>query len=593
LNKHDSVHDKQNNLCNGLILVSLGSRKMNADSISLLVSKALREGCSKLIVCLLDETEKKNLIALYSQTIEAADLRVQERLIRVKSWLSNIHNPKFSILILSDIIRNDMNFRSIVDWVRGLYREKKKFKNECNNQVFKNLDPILRRLGIYNRRFRLVEILSEYLIIEIALKVYFTQEHGVRFEVALNDEMPIVQKMFSGKFGSPNDRELPSQPKFIKINQTAKDISLLVNHINFSYKGRHRSSSRFFIKDNTFSVSAGSITGIYGPSGSGKSTLLQLLAGHLTPDSGEILLGGKSLLPIPVGKRDIITLFQEHALFPHLSLEANISYGIRARGILKESEIDALTKIYMKRVGLEDRQNFFPDQLSVGQCQRVAIARAMIMEPILLLLDEPTASLDHMAKSALSRILIESVATPPAPCVIIVSHDRDFLFSLCTHLAVIENGCLLADGKAQRILNRPPTTRIAELLGTHGWITGKFVPENMFQFLGIDAKKFKISMPQISNNSIVNGNACVMMVPPVAVTPVEGIVKGQPCINAEIVESKIWGGSTRLTLQVGAERLPGNFLFCDVLGLVHKTNWPVGKRIKILLEVQDCYVVKR
>ena len=166
-----------------------------------------------------------------------------------------------------------------------------------------------------------------------------------------------------------------------------QDIVMELKHIN-KFFGDHQ-----VIHDVSFQVKKGDFVTLLGPSGCGKTTILRMIAGFYEPDSGEIHLAGRQIERIPPYARNTAMVFQEYALFPHMNVYENVSYGLRVRRrsaeVIREKVGEALA--LMQLTGLEDR---YPNQMSGGQQQRVAVARALVMEPDVLLLDEPLSNLD-------------------------------------------------------------------------------------------------------------------------------------------------------------------------------------------------------
>ena len=224
--------------------------------------------------------------------------------------------------------------------------------------------------------------------------------------------------------------------------------------------------------DITLSLEAQSLTAILGSSGVGKSTLLRAIAGFITPDRGTITLGGAPMVVdgrevTPAEKRGVGMVFQDHALFPHMSARENIAFGLYGK---PEAEIEARADEMLALVGLSERGDALPQALSGGQRQRVALARALAPRPTLLLLDEPFASLDTELRRGLAdelrRILQkESVAA------LLVTHDHRAALSWCDRVAIIGPreeggpGCLHQHDAPERVYHQPASELAARLTG--------------------------------------------------------------------------------------------------------------------------------
>src|SRR6267154_5735248 len=213
-------------------------------------------------------------------------------------------------------------------------------------------------------------------------------------------------------------------------------------------------ASSFRLDTQTLAVARGERLGVIGPSGAGKSTMLGIVAGHLRPKTGVIRLDGEDISEREPGKRNVITVFQDHALFPNLTVAENIEFPLIAKGT-KDSDY-AIAQQYMERFSIWQMRNKKPWELSGGEKQRTALARALVARPAVLLLDEPTASLDVQQKTELALLLNESKEWPSTPAIIMVTHDHEFALSLCEKLAILKDGELVASGETRNVALSPP-----------------------------------------------------------------------------------------------------------------------------------------
>ncbi|MBC7277294.1 ABC transporter ATP-binding protein [Nocardioides sp.] len=218
-------------------------------------------------------------------------------------------------------------------------------------------------------------------------------------------------------------------------------------------------------------VPAGSLTVIVGPSGCGKSTLLRILAGLDGPTTGRLLASGADVTDAPVGRRDIAMVFQDYALFPHMSVERNISFGMRlARRHDRtdgptRGEITERTQEVAARFGIDDLLDRRPADLSGGQRQRVALARAVVRRPQVLLLDEPLSALD-VALRADARAELLRLHRDLGTTLVLVTHDQHEALSLATHLVVMDRGRVVQSGPPQDVYRRPATVFVAGFVGS-------------------------------------------------------------------------------------------------------------------------------
>lgn len=221
-------------------------------------------------------------------------------------------------------------------------------------------------------------------------------------------------------------------------------------------------------------ITPGNILAVLGHSGSGKSTLLKIIAGLIAPDSGEIQLNGKNITAIPTEKRNISLMFQDYALFPHLSARDNIGFGLKMRKLPK-ADIQKQTEQALKEIGLENEAERKPDSLSGGEQQRLALARALITRPALLLLDEAFSSLDTHLKQNLYRLTTERIRQHNIPT-LIVTHSPEEAAALADHIALIHQGSIIQYGSPSQLLNRPANAQAARLLGLPNTTPDRYIP---------------------------------------------------------------------------------------------------------------------
>ncbi|MDT8861952.1 ABC transporter ATP-binding protein [Alkalihalobacillus sp. MEB130] len=216
-----------------------------------------------------------------------------------------------------------------------------------------------------------------------------------------------------------------------------------------------------------FEVGSG-ITGIIGPSGCGKSVTLQCIAGLQTPDTGEIVLGKDPLfqadqrINVKTKNRKIGYVFQNYALFPHLTVQQNIAYGLKIRN--KEEKQRKVADM-LKKVQLTGYEKHYPNELSGGQQQRVALARTLVTEPEILLLDEPFSALDHHVKHLLEEELLHIIKKHFTGVVLLVTHNMEEAYRLCDHLLLYHNGTIVQTGTKDEVFKKPTNIAAATIIG--------------------------------------------------------------------------------------------------------------------------------
>jgi len=221
----------------------------------------------------------------------------------------------------------------------------------------------------------------------------------------------------------------------------------------------------------TLGIAAGERLTVLGPSGSGKTTLLRLVAGIDRPDSGDIRFDGASVLRVPAERRGAVLAFQDHLLFPHMSVAANAGFALRLRG-LPAAEIAARAAAMLARVQLAGFGDRRPDGLSGGERARVALARALLAEPRVLLLDEPLASLDPDLRLAM-RALVLDLQRETGVTTIIVTHDQEDAVAMGDRIALLIGGRLRQAGTADDLLRRPADAGVARFMGGLNFVPGR------------------------------------------------------------------------------------------------------------------------
>jgi spermidine/putrescine transport system ATP-binding protein len=217
------------------------------------------------------------------------------------------------------------------------------------------------------------------------------------------------------------------------------------------------------LDDVSVGIRKGEFFSLLGPSGCGKTTLLRIIAGFESPESGSVLLDGLDVLPLPPDGRHVNTVFQNYALFPHLSVFENVAFSMRIKKAT-EAEVQEKVSKYLHLVELVDHAHKKPSQLSGGQKQRVAIARALINEPSVLLLDEPLSALDAKLRQHM-LIELDAIHDKIGITFIYVTHDQQEALSVSDRIAVMNAGEVLQIGTPQEIYETPATDFVARFIG--------------------------------------------------------------------------------------------------------------------------------
>jgi spermidine/putrescine transport system ATP-binding protein len=225
------------------------------------------------------------------------------------------------------------------------------------------------------------------------------------------------------------------------------------------------------VSDVSFSVPPGSFFSILGPSGCGKTTIMRMIAGFLAPTSGDILIKGKSVLDVAPNKRPVNMVFQHLALFPMMNVADNIGYGLRRAGLPKRDITRKVGEV-LERIGLPEIGRRRVDELSGGQKQRVAIARCMVLEPDVLLLDEPLGALDLKLRERM-KIELKALQADFDTTFVYITHDQSEALVMSDQIAVMNQGCFEQMGTARDLYYRPETPFVAGFVGDSNRWSGR------------------------------------------------------------------------------------------------------------------------
>jgi spermidine/putrescine transport system ATP-binding protein len=230
-----------------------------------------------------------------------------------------------------------------------------------------------------------------------------------------------------------------------------------IEHITMRYP------TQTALEDVSLAIAPGSYTVLLGPSGSGKTTLLSILGGFLQPTTGRVLISGQDCTTVAPAKRPTATVFQDYALFPHMTVGDNVGFGLRMKGVAKEQRHSKAAAM-LETVGLPDAFSKKPHQLSGGQRQRVALARALVVEPQLLLLDEPLGALDMKLRRQMQDEL-KALQKRVGTAFVHVTHDQEEAMALADQLVVMNNGRIEDVGTPEKVYAQPATRFTAQFMG--------------------------------------------------------------------------------------------------------------------------------
>ena len=276
-------------------------------------------------------------------------------------------------------------------------------------------------------------------------------------------------------------------------NEISKDKPLL------EIRGVSKKFGDFIAVNNVdLDIYQGELFCLLGGSGCGKTTLLRMLSGFEKPSSGQILIDGQDMSEVPPYKRPTNMMFQNYALFPHMTVEKNIAFGLEQDGLAKTEISDKIDSI-LKLVELQDYKKRRPQQLSGGQRQRVALARALVKQPKLLLLDEPLGALDKKLREQ-TQFELMNIQDKVGVTFVVVTHDQEEAMTLSTRIAVMDRGRFIQTGTPTEIYEYPRDRFVADFIGSANILDGKVV-SNLEGMIEVSTYLGKFSFKSNSNIS--------------------------------------------------------------------------------------------
>jgi spermidine/putrescine transport system ATP-binding protein len=266
-------------------------------------------------------------------------------------------------------------------------------------------------------------------------------------------------------------------------------VGIELKHVIKEFAARSSEATVRAVDDVSLQIYEGEFFALLGPSGCGKTTTLRMIAGFEEPSSGEILIRGKAVQGVPPFHRPVNTVFQDYALFPHMSVLQNVMFGLEMEGVAKaEAKQRAVQALEMVRLTQFDRK---PRQLSGGQQQRVALARSLVKRPAVLLLDEPLGALDLKLRKAMQYELM-SMQSELGITFVYVTHDQEEALTMCDRIAVMDRGKVLQVGAPSEIYETPHSRFVADFIGETNFIKGK-----------LESKEGKFAHVRIDDNSVI------------------------------------------------------------------------------------------
>ena len=304
------------------------------------------------------------------------------------------------------------------------------------------------------------------------------------------------------------------------------------------------------LKGISLEVHAGEFLTLLGPSGCGKTTTLRVIAGFERPDSGRVFLDGVEVSDLPAYRRDVHTVFQQYALFPHLDVFENVAFGLRLRGVA-ESEIDQRVREALALVKLSGFERRRISQISGGQQQRIAMARSLVGRPSLLLLDEPLGALDLKLRKAM-QIELKAIQRQLGLAFIYVTHDQEEALTMSDRIAVFNLGEIVQLGRPKDIYEHPTSSFVADFIGAANILDAKLSRLTDDQALLLLEDEFELQVPRPQGLDAQEGDPVRVAIRPerieVLFSEVVNPVPGPFHLPATLQEAVYLGSATQLFL---------------------------------------------
>ena len=314
-----------------------------------------------------------------------------------------------------------------------------------------------------------------------------------------------------------------------------------LEHISKIYNDPKTGKEFYAVNDVSLTIEPGSFVTLLGPSGCGKTTTLRMIAGFESPDAGEIYLGDEAINALTPNKRDTAMVFQSYALFPHYNVYDNVAYGLKLRKVSKKEMDERIARILdlVELTGMETRMT---NQLSGGQQQRVALARAMVVEPSVLLFDEPLSNLDAKLRVSM-RTEIRRIQQTLGITAVYVTHDQAEAMAISDNIIIMNKGVIAQMGSPEEIYHHPKSEFVADFIGEVNFLTGELVSRNGGQCtMRISGHDVTVDNP----DGFDVGKTCKLVLRPEA-----GILADEGALPCKVVLSCFMGAYQNYHVMVG------------------------------------------
>lgn len=357
-----------------------------------------------------------------------------------------------------------------------------------------------------------------------------------------------------------------------------KQVAIQLRNVIKEFPGRSGESPMRAVDNISMDIYEGEFFAMLGPSGCGKTTTLRMIAGFEEPSSGEIILRGKAMQGVPPFHRPVNTVFQDYALFPHMTVLQNVMFGLEMEGVARaEAEKRAKEALEMVRLTQFERK---PRQLSGGQQQRVALARALVKRPAVLLLDEPLGALDLKLRKAMQYELM-TMQHELGITFVYVTHDQEEALTMCDRIAVMDKGIVLQTGSPEEIYETPRTRFVADFIGETNFVEGVFSSfRQQCALVDLGANTLIEAIPP-EGTTLQDGQQVTVAIRPEKITllPGNGSMEATNVETAEVLQA--------VKQEADKTFVPGEITFSNYIGTDTRYTVRIGEKTDLVVRIQN------
>ena len=350
-----------------------------------------------------------------------------------------------------------------------------------------------------------------------------------------------------------------------------------------------RYGDQWVVRGITLQIERGEFYTFLGPSGCGKTTLLRTIAGFAAPDEGRVYLDGEPVTHVPPWKRDVGMVFQNYALWPHLTVFENVAFGLRERGARRQ-EIAAKVKLALEQVDLRGTANRKPSELSGGQQQRVALARTLVIQPRVLLLDEPLSNLDAKLRAEM-RLELLKLQRDLGITTIYVTHDQEEALALSTRIAVMDRGSIVQEGAPREIYEQPRSPFVAAFVGKSNLFEGSVtrVDDRAVEIETLENARVTAALARPGASGPARGARLTLNIRPEAIAVVrrDDATPSTNRLPGKVLASAYQGSLVEYEIECAGRSIKANAMNPKGKPLFHR-----GDEVAILFAPEDVLIIK-